>query len=261
MILLGNTGYVSSLYYESAATILTLITMGKYLEAIAKNRTSDAIKALLDLAPKTARVEFADGEKSLPLEQVKKGYQIVVRPGEALPVDGIITEGETDIDESMLTGESVPVSKSIGDEVYGATINTTGFFKYRATRIGEDAALARIVRLVEDAQEAKLPIARLADTISGYFVPVVMALALIAAIFWGVRGESFEFVLTIFVSVLVIACPCALGLATPTAIMVATGKGAEYGILFRGGDALESACHISSVVLDKTGTITNGRHQ
>lgn len=259
MILLGNTGYVSSLYYESAATILTLITMGKYLEAIAKNRTSDAIKALLDLAPKTARVEFADGEKTLPLEQVKEGYQIVVRPGEALPVDGIITEGETDIDESMLTGESVPVSKSIGDEVYGATINTTGFFKYRATRIGEDAALARIVRLVEDAQEAKLPIARLADTISGYFVPVVMALALIAAIFWGVRGESFEFVLTIFVSVLVIACPCALGLATPTAIMVATGKGAEYGILFRGGDALESACHISSVVLDKTGTITNGK--
>ncbi len=259
MILLGAHSYVNSLYYESAATILALITMGKYLEAIAKHRTSDAIRSLLDLAPKTARVEFADGEKTLPIELVKEGYQIVVRPGESLPVDGIITEGETDINESMLTGESVPVSKTVGDEVYGATINTTGFFKYRATKIGEDAALARIVRLVEDAQEAKLPIARLADTISGYFVPVVIGLALLAAVFWGIRGESFEFVLTIFVSVLVIACPCALGLATPTAIMVATGKGAEYGILFRGGDALESACHITSIVLDKTGTITNGK--
>ncbi len=259
MIAMGSHHYVHGLYYESAATILALITMGKYLEAVAKNRTSDAIRSLLDLAPKTARVEFADGEKTLPLDEVKEGFQIVVRPGESLPVDGIITEGETEIDESMLTGESVPVTKTIGDEVYGATINTTGFFKYRATKIGEDAALARIVRLVEDAQEAKLPIARLADTISGYFVPVVIVLALLAAVFWGIKGESFEFVLTIFVSVLVIACPCALGLATPTAIMVATGKGAEYGILFRGGDALESACHVTTVVLDKTGTITNGK--
>ena len=259
MISLGYQSYTHQIYFESAGTILTLITLGKYLEAIAKNKTSQAVRSLLDLAPKTARIQDLDGEKEIPVSEVKPGDQIVVRPGEALPVDGVITEGVASIDEAMLTGESMPATHGIGDEVFGASINKTGFFKYRATRIGEDAALARIVRLVEEAQGSKAPIARIADTVSGYFVPIVITLALLAAGGWFFAGESPEFVLTIFVSVLVIACPCALGLATPTAIMVATGKGAEHGILIKGGEALETAQHISAVVLDKTGTLTVGK--
>ena len=259
MISLGSQAYAHQIYFESAGTILTLITLGKYLEAIAKNKTSHTVRALLDLAPKMARIQDIEGEKEIPVSEVKPGDQIVVRPGEALPVDGVITEGVASIDESMLTGESMPATRGIGDEVFGASINRTGFFKYRATKIGEDAALARIVRLVEEAQGSKAPIARIADTVSGWFVPIVIALAAAAAIAWAFAGESPEFVLTIFVSVLVIACPCALGLATPTAIMVATGKGAEHGILIKGGEALETAQHISAVVLDKTGTLTIGK--
>lgn len=255
----GAAQYVHQLYFESAGTILTLITLGKYLESIARNKTSHAIHTLLDLAPKTARIEDAEGEKELPVELVKPGDIIVVRPGEALPVDGVITEGITSIDEAMLTGESLPITKGIGDDVFGASINKTGFFKYRATKIGEDAALARIVRLVEEAQGSKAPIARIADTVAGWFVPIVILLALLAAFYWFMAGESSTFVLTIFISVLVIACPCALGLATPTAIMVATGKGAEFGILIKGGEALETAQHVDAVVLDKTGTITAGK--
>ena len=255
----GVSDYVHQLYFESAGTILTLITLGKYLESIARNKTSHAIHTLLDLAPKTARIEDTEGEKEIPVELVKPDDIIVVRPGEALPVDGIITEGITSIDEAMLTGESLPVNKGIGDDVFGASINKTGFFKYRATKIGEDAALARIVRLVEEAQGSKASIARIADTVAGWFVPIVILLALLAAFYWFIAGESATFVLTIFISVLVIACPCALGLATPTAIMVATGKGAESGILIKGGEALENAQHIDAVVLDKTGTITAGK--
>jgi P-type Cu+ transporter len=258
-ILLGNEDYVHQLYFESAGTILTLITLGKYLESIAKNKTSNAIHALLDLTPKTAHIEDVEGEQVIPVEAVKPGDIIVVRPGEALPVDGVITEGLTSINEAMLTGESMPAAKAIGDEVFGASINKTGFFKYRATKVGDDAALARIVRLVEEAQGSKAPIARIADTVSGWFVPIVISLALMAAAYWYLAGESPAFVLTIFISVLVIACPCALGLATPTAIMVATGKGAESGILIKGGEALETAQHVNAIVLDKTGTITAGK--
>ncbi len=258
-ISLGNPEAVHQLYFESAGTILTLITLGKYLEAIAKNKTSHAVRALLDLAPKTARIVDIEGERDIPVEEVKPGDVLAVKPGEALPVDGKIIQGITTIDESMLTGESMPVERAIGDEVFGASINKTGFFKYTATKVGEDAALARIVRLVEEAQGSKAPIARIADKVSGWFVPIVISLAALAAIYWAVNGESASFVLTIFVSVLVIACPCALGLATPTAIMVSTGKGAEYGILIKGGEALENAQHVSAVVLDKTGTITSGK--
>ncbi len=258
-ISLGNPAAVHQLYFESAGTILTLITLGKYLEAVAKNKTSHAVHALLDLAPKTARITDIDGEHDVPVEEVKPGDVIVIKPGEALPVDGKIIQGITTIDESMLTGESMPIEKGISDEVFGASINKTGYFKYTATKVGKDTALARIVRLVEDAQGSKAPIARIADTVSGWFVPVVIGLAAIAALFWAMSGESAAFVLTIFISVLVIACPCALGLATPTAIMVATGKGAEHGILIKGGEALENAQHVNAVVLDKTGTITNGK--
>ncbi len=258
-ISLGSREAVHQLYFESAGTILTLITLGKYLEAIAKNKTSHAVRALLDLAPKTARIVDIEGERDIPVEEVKPGDVIAVKPGESLPVDGKIIQGITTIDEGMLTGESMPAEKGIGDEVFGASINKTGYFKYTATKVGEDAALARIVRLVEEAQGSKAPIARIADKVSGWFVPVVIGLAAIAAIYWAVNGESAAFVLTIFISVLVIACPCALGLATPTAIMAATGKGAEYGILIKGGEALETAQHVTAVVLDKTGTITSGR--
>lgn len=256
---LGNTEYAMHLYFESAAVILTLITLGKYLEAISKGKTSQAIKALMGLAPKTAVVIRNNNEMTIPVEEVVVGDIIVVKPGEKLPVDGDVIEGSTAIDESMLTGESIPVEKSVGSNVIGASINKTGFIKYKATKVGKDTALAQIVKLVEDAQGSKAPIAKLADVISAYFVPTVIILAIISAIGWLIAGETPVFALTIFIAVLVIACPCALGLATPTAIMVGTGKGAEYGVLIKGGEALETTHQINTIVFDKTGTITEGK--
>ncbi|MBE6050512.1 MAG: copper-translocating P-type ATPase [Clostridium sp.] len=258
-IVQGESDYAMHLYFESAAVILTLITLGKYLEAISKGKTSEAIKALMGLAPKIATVERRGRELQVKVEGVQVGDIVLVKPGEKLPVDGIVIEGTTSIDESMLTGESIPVEKSVGSEVIGASINKTGFIKYKATKVGKDTVLAQIVKLVEDAQGSKAPIAKLADIISGYFVPVVISLAIISAITWLIFGESATFALNIFISVLVIACPCALGLATPTAIMVGTGKGAENGVLIKGGEALETTYKLQTVVFDKTGTITEGK--
>ncbi|GAB6169886.1 heavy metal translocating P-type ATPase [Clostridium carnis] len=255
----GETEYAMHLYFESAAVILTLITLGKYLEAVSKGKTSQAIKALMGLAPKTAKVIRNEQEVEIPLEEVIVGDIIIVKPGEKLPVDGTVLEGTTSIDESMLTGESIPVEKSIGDKVIGASINKTGFIKYKATKVGKDTALAQIVKLVEEAQGTKAPIAKLADVISSYFVPIVIGLAIIATVAWLMAGETTVFALTIFIAVLVIACPCALGLATPTAIMVGTGKGAENGVLIKGGEALETTYKLDTIVFDKTGTITEGK--
>ena len=247
------------LYYESAATILALITVGKYLEARSKGKTSEAIKKLMDLAPKTATIMRGNEECLVALEEVVVGDIVVVKPGEKLPVDGEVIEGTTAVDESMLTGESLPVTKSVGSKVVGASINTTGFIKYRVTKVGKDTTLAQIIKLVEDAQDTKAPIAKMADIISSYFVPTVIGLAIIAAVGWLIAGETPVFALTIFIAVLVIACPCALGLATPTAIMVGTGKGAENGVLIKGGEALETAHKIDTMVFDKTGTLTEGK--
>ena len=258
-ISIGNTDYAMHLYFESAAVILTLITLGKYLEAVSKGKTSEAIKKLMGLAPKTANIIRNNNEMVVPIEEVMVGDIVIVKPGEKLPVDGEVVEGNTSIDESMLTGESLPVEKEIGSKVVGASINKSGFIKYKATKVGDDTALAQIIKLVEDAQGTKAPIAKLADVISAYFVPTVITLAIIAALGWYISGESTVFALTIFISVLVIACPCALGLATPTAIMVGTGKGAENGVLIKGGEALEAAYKIETIVFDKTGTITEGK--
>jgi len=256
---MGETEYAMHLYFESAAVILTLITLGKYLEAISKGKTSQAIKALMGLAPKTATIVRNDVEMIIPMEEVIVGDIVLVKPGEKLPVDGDIIEGSTAIDESMLTGESIPAEKIIGSSVIGASINKTGFIKYKATKVGKDTALSQIVKLVEDAQGSKAPIAKLADVISAYFVPIVIILAILASMGWLIAGETTVFSLTIFIAVLVIACPCALGLATPTAIMVGTGKGAENGVLIKGGEALETTHKIKTVVFDKTGTITEGK--
>lgn len=256
-ILLGKTGY--DLYFESAGVILTLITLGKYLESVAKGKTSEAIKKLMGLAPKTAIVIRNGKEEEISIDEVEVGDIVIVKPGEKVPVDGEVVEGMTSIDESMLTGESMPVEKTIGDKVIGASINKNGSIRYKATRVGKDTALAQIVRLVEEAQGSKAPIAKLADVISGYFVPVVISLALISSIAWFIYGKPGTFALVIFISVLVIACPCSLGLATPTAIMVGTGKGAEYGVLIKSGTALETAHKIKTIVFDKTGTITEGK--
>ncbi|MDO5517989.1 MAG: heavy metal translocating P-type ATPase, partial [Clostridium sp.] len=258
-IKMGETHYAMHLYFESAAVILTLITLGKYLEAVSKGKTSQAIKALMGLAPKNATVIRNNSEITIPVEEVIPGDIVLVKPGEKLPVDGEVVEGSTSIDESMLTGESIPVEKTIGSQVIGASINKTGFIKYKATKVGKDTALAQIVKLVEDAQGSKAPIARMADIISSYFVPTVIILAVAASIGWIIAGETQVFALTIFIAVLVIACPCALGLATPTAIMVGTGKGAENGVLIKGGEALETAHEINTIVFDKTGTITEGK--
>jgi Cu+-exporting ATPase len=255
-IFIGNANY--HLYFESAGTILTLITLGKYFESVAKGKTSEAIKKLMGLAPKTATIIKENKEIEIPIDEVEVGDIIVVKPGEKIPVDGEVTEGITSVDESMLTGESIPVEKNPSDKVIGASINKNGSIRYKATRVGKDTALAQIIKLVEEAQGSKAPIAKLADVISGYFVPVVMALAIIGALAWYIHGETGVFSLTIFISVLVIACPCALGLATPTAIMVGTGKGAEYGVLIKSGTALETAHRIQTIVFDKTGTITEG---
>jgi P-type Cu+ transporter len=247
------------MYFESAGVILTLITLGKYFESLAKGKTSEAIRKLMELAPKTAKVFKNGKEVEISIDEVKVGDIVIVRPGEKIPVDGEVTEGVTSVDESMLTGESIPVEKTVGSKVIGASINKNGFIKYKATKVGKDTVLAQIIKLVEQAQESKAPIEKLADVIAGYFVPVVIGLAFISSLAWFLYGESFVFSVTIFISVLVIACPCALGLATPTAIMVGTGKGAEYGVLIKSGVALESAHKIDTVVLDKTGTITEGK--
>ena len=257
----GDEGYAMDLYFESAAVILTLITLGKYHEAVSKGKTSDAIKKLMGLAPKTAVIISNEQEVQVRIEDVETGDIIVVKPGERMPVDGQVVEGNTSVDESMLTGESIPVEKTTGDPIIGASINKNGSIRYRATKVGKDTTLAQIIKLVEDAQGSKAPIAKLADVISGYFVPIVIALAVISGIAWYMAGETGIFALTIFISVLVIACPCALGLATPTAIMVGTGKGAENGVLIKSGVALETAHKIQTVIFDKTGTITEGKPQ
>ncbi|MEL0829111.1 heavy metal translocating P-type ATPase [Clostridioides difficile] len=248
------------LYYESAGIIIALILLGKYLESKSKGKTSEAIKKLMGLQPKTAIVLVDGKEVETPIEEVEIGDILLVKPGTKIPVDGVVIEGYTSVDESMLTGESIPVEKNVGSKVTGASINKNGVIKFKAEKIGGDTALAQIIKLVEDAQGTKAPIAKLADTVSGYFVPIVIAIAVVASLLWFlIGGKDIVFVLTIFISVLVIACPCALGLATPTAIMVGTGKGAENGILIKGGEALESAHKVNTVIFDKTGTITEGK--
>lgn len=250
------------LYFESAAVILTLITLGKHMEALSKGWTSDAIKKLMNLAPKTARLIRDGQEITLPLEQVQVGDVLQVRPGEQIPVDGKVLQGQSTVDESMLTGESLPVKKSVSDSVVGATLNQHGAFQMQATKVGADTTLAQIIRLVEEAQGSKAPIAQLADRVSAVFVPIVMVLALLSGLAWWTLGqEPWIFSLSITISVLVIACPCALGLATPTAIMVGTGKGAENGLLFKSGQAVEVLQKVDTIVFDKTGTITQGKPQ
>lgn len=251
--------YMMDIYFESAGTILTLITVGKYLEAKSKGRTSDAITKLLDLAPKTALIIRNGEEVELPIEQVKKGDILVVKQGARVPVDGVIIEGNGALDESALTGESLPVEKTVNDTVIGATINLSGYFKMEAQKVGEDTTLAQIVKLVEDANSTKAPIAKLADKVSGIFVPTVIAIALLATIVWLLLGYPVDFAISIGIAVLVISCPCALGLATPTAIMVGTGKGAEHGILFKTAESLETTREINTILLDKTGTVTEGK--
>ncbi|WP_440896483.1 heavy metal translocating P-type ATPase [Amphibacillus sp. Q70] len=255
----GDPSYAHELYFESAAVILTLITLGKYLEARSKGKTSEAIEKLMDLAPKTATVIRDGQEMELGIDQVVVGDHIIVKPGEKIPVDGTITEGRTSVDESMLTGESIPVEKNIGDSMIGGSFNKNGTVQYQATKVGSDTALSQIIQLVEDAQGSKAPIAKQADIISGYFVPIVIGLAIVSGLAWYFSGQSGIFALTIAISVLVIACPCALGLATPTAIMVGTGKGAEHGVLIKGGEALETTHKVDMIVFDKTGTITEGK--
>ncbi len=258
-LFMGNADFIHMLYFESAAVVITLVMVGKYLEAVSKGRTSDAIKKLMKLRPKTAVILKDGAELEVPLDEVVVGDIVIVRPGTAVPVDGEVTDGISSVDESMLTGESLPVEKHAGSPVTGGSINGEGLIRLRVTRVGEDTALFKIIKLVEDAQSKKAPIAKLADVISGYFVPAVMGIALVAAVIWAISGRDFQFVLNIFVTVLVIACPCALGLATPTAIMVGTGKGAELGILIKGGEALETTHAVTAVVLDKTGTVTEGK--
>ncbi len=252
--------YHMDLYFEGGATILTLITLGKYLEAKSKGRTSEAISRLLDMAPKTATVERGGKEITIPVEEVVVGDIVLVKPGMNIPVDGIVLEGITGVDQAAITGESIPLHKEPGDSVIGATINKTGFIKIQATKVGEDTTFSRIIRLVEEASASKAPIARTADKIAGIFVPVVMGIAAVTfAVWYFIIGSGFEFALSCGITVLVISCPCALGLATPVAIMVGTGKGAENGILIKSGEALEIAHNVNTVVLDKTGTITQGK--
>lgn len=253
--------YSMDLYFETSSMILALITLGKFLESRSKGKTSEAITKLMDLAPKTAVVEREGREQEIPVEEVQIGDIVVVRPGQSLPVDGVVVEGSAAVDESALTGESIPVEKGPGQRVTGATINKTGFLKFRADKVGEDTALAQIVRLVEEAGASKAPIAKLADQVSGVFVPAVIAVALVAGAAWLLAGRSFEFAMSISIAVLVISCPCALGLATPTAIMVGAGKGAEYGVLIKSAEALETLHTVDVVALDKTGTVTQGKPQ
>ena len=256
-----SAGQMSATYFDTSAVIIGLILLGRYLEARAKGQTSEAIRKLMGLRAKTARIVRGDAEVDVPVESVVPGDVIIVRPGEKIPVDGAVLAGRSAVDESMLTGESLPVEKGPGDPVIGATINRTGAFRFRATKVGADTVLAQIVRLVEEAQGSKAPIQRLADVISAYFVPAVVALALLTFLVWLIFGPEPAFTLALLnlVAVLIIACPCALGLATPTAIMVGTGKGAESGVLIRSGGALETAHQIRAIVLDKTGTLTRGK--
>jgi len=269
-VVTGDFKAAESFYFETAGVIIALILLGKTLEAVSKGRTGEAIKKLMGLAPKTAIIIDDGAEKEIPVDDVMPGDVVVVKPGAKIPVDGTVTEGQSAVDESMLTGESLPVDKKPGDTVYGATINANGLLRFKAEKVGAETALAQIIKLVEDAQGSKAPIAKMADIVSGYFVPIVCFIAAAAAIAWFAAvsadaallpaGKSpLEFSLMVFISVLVIACPCALGLATPTAIMVGTGKGAENGILIKGGEALETAHKIQTIVLDKTGTITEGK--
>ena len=249
------------LYFESAGVILTLITLGKFLEARSKGKTSEAIEKLLSLAPKTAVVLRDGTETEVPIEEVVVGDTVVMRTGKSIPVDGEVIEGRGAVNESALTGESMLVDKEKGDKVIGSTINQSGYFTFRATKVGNDTTFAQIIRLVEEAGASKAPIAKLADKVSGVFVPVVMAIALLSAVVWLIAGATVGFAISIGIAVLVISCPCALGLATPTAIMVGTGKGAELGILIKSAEALEIAHTVKTVVLDKTGTITQGKPQ
>ncbi|MEN6418401.1 MAG: heavy metal translocating P-type ATPase [Clostridiaceae bacterium] len=259
LIALGQSEFAQHLYFESAAVVITLVMLGKYLEAVSKGKTSEAIKKLVNLKPKTATLWQNGAELVVPLDEVVIGDLVLVRPGSAIPVDGEVVQGASSVDESMLTGESLPVEKQPGSTVTGGSINGEGLLTFRVTHVGEDTALSKIIHLVEEAQGHKAPIAKLADVISGYFVPAVLGIAVLAAVIWAIAGRDFNFVLNIFVTVLVIACPCALGLATPTAIMVGTGNGAELGVLMKGGEALETTQKIDTIVLDKTGTITQGK--
>ena len=250
--------YRENLYFESAAMILTLITLGKFLETRAKGRTGDAIRALMDLSPKTATVKRGETLEEIPVEEVHLGDILVVRSGGSIPVDGTVLEGRASVDQSALTGESIPVEKVPGDSVAAATINVEGYIEFRADKVGEDTTLAQVIRMVEDAGGSKAPIARLADKIAGIFVPVVMTISAITFVLWMLAGYGVEFALNCAISVLVISCPCALGLATPVAVMVGTGRGAQMGVLFKNAEALENLHHIDTVVLDKTGTLTTG---
>jgi len=256
---LGYGNFSDLLYYEVTGVILTLHTLGLFLEERSKGQMSSAIEKLVNLAPKTARVIRNGVEQEITVDEVALGDVIRVRPGESMPVDGVVVEGRTSVDESMLTGESIPVEKESGDEVIGASINKNGSIDYRATRVGSDTTLSQIIKLVEDAQGSKAPIARMADIITGYFVPIVIALAVLAGIAWLIAGQSGIFVLSVIITTLVIACPCALGLATPTSIMVGTGKGAEHGVLIKSGEALETTHNLDTIVFDKTGTLTEGK--
>ena len=259
-VFLGHHAFVHQLYFESVAVIIALVLLGKYLESSAKGRTSQAIQSLLELVPNQATVIRYGEVVTIDTEDIRVGAIIRIKPGERMPVDGLVTEGQTFVDESMMTGESIPIEKKVGDTITSATINQNGSIDYQATRVGSDTTLAQIVKLVEEAQGSKAPIAALADKISLYFVPIVLSLATLSALGWYfLAGESLRFSLSIFIAVLVIACPCALGLATPTAIMVGTGKGAENGILIKSGQALEAAYQLDTIVLDKTGTITVGK--
>jgi Cu+-exporting ATPase len=251
--------FVNDLYFETAGVIITLILLGKYLESVAKGKTSEAIKKLMGLSPKTAIVIRNNEEIEISIDNVLVGDIVLVKPGQKVPVDGVITKGYTTIDESMISGESMPVDKNVGDNVVGASMNKTGSVYFEAKKVGKDTVLAQIIKLVEDAQGSKAPIAKLADIISGYFVPIVIGIAIISGLAWYISGSTAIFSLTMFIAVLVIACPCALGLATPTAIMIGTGKGAENGVLIKSGVALETAHKLDVIVFDKTGTITEGR--
>ncbi len=255
----NNTFGKENLYYEIAGLLIVFILLGRFLEAVAKGRASEAIKKLLGLQPKTAIIIKNKKEVEIPIEEVKVGDLVVVKPGQKIPVDGIIVNGHSSVDESMISGESIPVEKTNGSKVIGATINKTGSFIFKATKVGKDTVLSQIIKLVEEAQGSKAPIQKLADTISAYFVPTVVSLAILAAIGWYVFGFGFLFSMTIFIAVLIIACPCALGLATPTAVMVGTGKGAEQGILIKSAEALQMAGKINTIIFDKTGTLTKGQ--
>lgn len=251
--------FLMDLYFESAGTILTLITVGKYLETKSKGKTGDAISKLINLTPKTAVILKNNNEVEVSIDEISKGDIVIIKPGSNVPIDGVIIEGKTSIDQSSITGESIPVEKEVGDNVVSGTINKNGYIKVKATKVGEDTTLSQIIKLVEEASNSKAPISRLADKVSGVFVPIVICIAILATIFWILQGQSFEFALSIGIAVLVISCPCALGLATPVAIMVGTGKGAENGILFKSAESLELLHLVDTVVLDKTGTITMGK--